>query len=159
MSVFCTFNLNGRATSPLVCSGFGSVPAYSGHGSGLNNPQAVANVGVGAIPPGTYYIVDRHSGRFFGWILDDFGPMFGTTDRRKWFMLWNPLTGDATMVHGVKRGLFGLHPDGPQHESDGCITLKSEADFERLHDYLKAKGATIPIPGTDMKAYGRVDVR
>jgi len=125
----------------------------------IEQSSAVANVGVGAIPPGTYYIVDRHSGRFFGWILDDFGPMFGTTDRRKWFMLWNPLTGDATMVHGVKRGLFRLHPDGPHHESDGCITLKSGADFERLRDYLKAKGATMPIPGTDMKAYGRVDVR
>jgi hypothetical protein len=159
MSVFCTFNLNGRATSPLVCSGFGSVPAYSGHGIGLNNPKDIADVGVGAIPPGTYYIVDRKSGGLIGWLRDEFNPLLGSTDHRKWFMLWNPYTGDATFVNGVKRGLFRLHPDGPMHVSDGCITLKSGTDFERLHDYLKAKGATMPIPGTDMKAYGKVDVR
>ncbi|SIT39841.1 conserved hypothetical protein [Paraburkholderia piptadeniae] len=159
MPVFCTYTLNRKETSPLVCSGFGSVDAYSGHGKDTNNPDFVADVGVGAIPPGTYYIVDRSSGRWFGWVLDDFGAVIGTTDRRKWFMLWNTYTGDATMVHGVKRGLFRLHPDGPHHRSDGCITIKNPADFERLRSYLLARGATMPIPGTDMKAYGRVDVR
>ncbi|WP_309296517.1 tlde1 domain-containing protein [Paraburkholderia terrae] len=62
MPVYCTFTLDNRETSMLDCLGFGAVPAYSGHGKGRDNPNDVADVGVGPIPPGTYYIIDRQSG-------------------------------------------------------------------------------------------------
>jgi hypothetical protein len=62
MPVYCTFTLDNRETSMLDCLGFGAVPAYSGHGKGRDNPNDGADVGVGPIPPGTYYIIDRQSG-------------------------------------------------------------------------------------------------
>lgn len=145
--------------SSLVCSGFGAVEAYSGHGKGVDNPNDVADVGVGAIPPGTYYLVDRQSGGRLGWLRDAVGPSVGTTDRRLWFMLWNPYGGDATMIHGIRRGNFRLHPDGPHHESDGCITVKNPADFDRLQRHIRSFAPDMPIPGSAMKAYGRVEVR
>jgi hypothetical protein len=135
------------------------VLAYSGHGKDVNNPKFVTEVGIGAIPPGTYYIVDRQSGGMFGWLRDETNPMIGSTDRRKWFMLWNPYTGDTTMIHGIKRGNFRLHPDGPLHLSDGCITISHPAEFERLQHYLRRSEPDMPVPGSDMKAYGRIDVR
>jgi hypothetical protein len=159
MPVFCTFKLNNRETSALVCSGYGEVQAYSGHGKGRNNPNDVTEVGVGAIPPGTYYIVDRQSGGLFGWFRDELGPHIGTTDRRLWFMLWNPHGGDTTMINHVRRGNFRLHPDGPLHQSDGCITLSSPAEFDRLQRHIRMSAPDLPIPGSLMKAYGRVDVR
>jgi hypothetical protein len=159
MPVFCTYTLNRKETSPLVCSGFGSIEAYSGHGKGRNNPDDVTDVGVGAIPPGTYYVVDRRSGGLLSWLREEFGPLVGSTDHRTWFMLWNPYTGDATMVHGIRRGLFRLHPDGPMHESDGCITINNRGEFDRLRRYLLTMGATMPVPGTGMKAYAKVEVK
>jgi hypothetical protein len=145
--------------SALTCSGYGAVEAYSGHGKGVDNPNDVEDVGVGAIPPGTYYLVDRQSGGMFGWLRDAIGPFVGTTNRHQWFTLWNPYTGDATMIHGIKRGNFRLHPDGPHHESDGCITVKTPAEFDRLQRYIRRSAPDMPIPGSDMKAYGRVEVR
>jgi len=59
MPVRCTFSLNSRETSRLACEGFGSVVAYSGRGKGRDNPYDVADKDVGALPPGTYYLVDR----------------------------------------------------------------------------------------------------
>ncbi|WP_227746938.1 DUF2778 domain-containing protein [Paraburkholderia franconis] len=123
MPVYRTFTLNNRETSTFTCSGFGAVAAYSGHGRGRDNPNDVADVGVGAIPPRTYYIIDRQSGGRLGWFRDTFGPWFGTTDRHTWFMLWNAHGGDITNINSIQRGNFRLHPDGPMHESDGCITV------------------------------------
>ncbi|MFP6561694.1 DUF2778 domain-containing protein [Paraburkholderia sp. B3] len=145
--------------STLVCSGYGAVDAYSGHDRGRDSPVDVADVGVGAIPPGTYYIVDRQSGGRMGWLRDMLGPFVGTTDRRLWFMLWNPYTGDSTMINGIRRGNFRLHPDGPHHESDGCITVKNPAEFDRLQHHIRQHAPDLPVPGSDMKAYGQVDVR
>jgi hypothetical protein len=143
----------------LECSGYGAIEAYSGHGKGRNNPADVADVGVGAIPPGTYYLIDRKSGGRIGWLRDEIGPYVGTTDRHLWFTLWNAHGGDMTMINGIRRGNFRLHPDGRMHESDGCIVIKSPAEFDRLQRYIRHFTPDIPIPGSDMKAYGRVDVR
>jgi hypothetical protein len=159
MSVFCTFTLNGREMSTLVCSGYGAVEAYSGRGRGRDSPVDVADIGVGAIPPGRYYIVDRRSGGRMGWLRDMLGPFVGTTDRRLWFTLWNPSTGDATMVDGIRRGNFRLHPDGPHYESDGCITVKNPTEFERLRRHIRSHAPDLPVPGSDIKADGQVDVR
>ncbi|MGF6916892.1 tlde1 domain-containing protein [Paraburkholderia sp. 40] len=66
MTVSCTFELNRKETSRFVCSGFGAVEAYSGQRAGRDNPDNVADVDVGPIPPGTYYLIDRQSGGRIG---------------------------------------------------------------------------------------------
>jgi hypothetical protein len=159
MPVFCSFTLNRKETSQLVCSGFGQVEAYSGQKIGRDNPDEVADVEVGPIPPGTYYIVDRQSGGRFGGLRDFIAEHMGSTDRHKWFMLWNPHGGDLTMINGIRRGQFRLHPEGERRLSEGCITVKNPADFERLQRHIRAFEPTMQMPGTDMRAYGRVDVR
>jgi hypothetical protein len=159
MPVYCTFALNKKTTSALVCSGFGAVEAYSGHGKGRDNPDDVADQDVGALPPGTYYLIDRQSGGRFGWLHDFQARYFGSTDRQRWFMLWNSRGGDVTMIGGIKRGAFRLHPEGPLHLSDGCITVKSGALFDRLQSYIRSNPPDMVVPGTSLKAYGTVQVR
>jgi len=159
MPVRCTFSLNNRETSKLVCEGFGSVAAYSGHGKGRDNPYDVADKDVGALPPGTYYLVDRQSGGRIGWLHDFLAAHGGSTDRSKWFMLWNANGGDTTMIDGVARGQFRLHPEGEMHLSDGCITLKSPNEFDALERFIRLHPADLPVPGSTLKAYGTVEVR
>lgn len=159
-AVKCTFALNNRETSTLHCSGIGPIPAFSGQEKGLDNPAATAWKGIGPIPKGTYYIVDRQSGGMIGFIYDLWGEYgYGTTDRTKWFTLWNPRTGDATMINGVKRGNFRLHPIGPLRLSEGCITVLNPSDFGHLERYLRSQKPDLPVPGTTLKAYGTVEVR
>jgi hypothetical protein len=74
-------------------------------------------------------------------------------------MLWNEKTGDATFINGVKRGNFRLHPEGQLRVSEGCITVPSGAEFDRLERYLRSRPPDIPVPGTNDKAYGIVEVR
>jgi hypothetical protein len=159
MSVSCTFLLNRRENSYLTCPGVGSVVAFSGHDVGRNNPDDVSLVDIGPIPRGTYYLLDRQSGGYLGHLYelwDAYG--YGTTDRRKWFMLWNPRSGDTTMIEGVKRGSFRLHPMGPLRLSDGCITVLNPQDFERLQAHIRLRQPSISVPGAPMKAYGTVSV-
>jgi Protein of unknown function (DUF2778) len=159
MSAFCTFTLNNRETSQFSCAGFGSVDAYSGQKQGRDNPNAVDVPDIGALPPGTYYLLDRQSGGRLGWLWDWIKAHTTSTDHRKWFMLWNAHGGDLTMIRGITRGAFRLHPEGDMHLSEGCITVKNPADFERLQRYLRAFKPDMSVPGSDLKAYGRVEVR
>jgi hypothetical protein len=160
MPIRCTFSLNARATSNLICSGFGSITAYSGQQWGRDNPVATANENIGPLPAGTYYIVDRQSGGMLGWLRDLYSEYgWGTTDRTKWFALWNPYTGDSTMIEGIRRGNFRLHPEGQRHLSEGCITVVSHLDFDQLQRFIRSRKADLPIPGSTMRAYGTVDVR
>ncbi|CAG4893377.1 DUF2778 domain-containing protein [Paraburkholderia gardini] len=160
MPIRCTFGLNSKTTSALHCSGFGTVTAYSGQKWGRDNPKAIAAQDVGPLPPGTYYIVDRQSGGMLGWARDlwsEYG--YGTTDRTTWFALWNPTTGDTTMVNGIRRGNFRLHPEGPRRLSEGCITVVSHLEFDQLNRFIRSRKPTLQVPGSDMRAYGTVDVR
>ncbi|SAL36652.1 hypothetical protein AWB74_01451 [Caballeronia arvi] len=160
MPVNCTFLLNRRTTSTLSCSGFGDLEAYSGQNRGRDNPDAVAVPTIGPLPKGTYFIVDRQSGGMMGWAHDLWSRHgYGTTDRTKWFMLWNPRTGDYTMIDGVRREAFRLHPEGPGRVSKGCITVTDKAGFERLQRYIRNGPPLMPVPGSTLKAYGTVQVR
>ncbi|WP_186148727.1 DUF2778 domain-containing protein [Burkholderia gladioli] len=160
MPIRCTFDLNGKTTSTLNCPGFGMVPAFSGKDSGRDNSNATGIEGVGPIPKGTYYILDRQSGGHAGWLYDAWGKYgWGTTDHTKWFALWNASTGDSTYVGKVKRGHFRLHPMGPRRLSEGCITVTNPTTFDRLADFLRASGADLPVPGSSFKAYGTVEVK
>jgi hypothetical protein len=160
MPVRCTFNLNNKEKSELWCSGFGTVTAYSGTKGGRDNPSATDAENVGPLPIGTYYIVDRQSGGTFGWARDlwsEYG--WGTTDRTHWFALWNPNAGDTTMIHGIRRGAFRLHPEGLMQLSEGCITVVSRIEFDNLQRYLRSRKADTPVPNSILRAYGTVEVR
>jgi hypothetical protein len=160
MPVQCTFRLNKQQTSTLSCSGFGEVTAYSGQEDGRDNPTATSIIDVGPIPPGKYYLLDRQSGGRLGWFHDIVSQYnVFTTDRSKWFMLWNERTGDTTFINGVRRGEFRLHPEGPRRFSQGCITLPSQHEFDRLERYIRSRPADVPVPGTTSKAYGIVEVK
>jgi hypothetical protein len=160
MPVRCTFLLNDKNTSSLYCSGFGSIAAYSGTSWGRDNPTATASQNIGPLPAGTYYIVDRQSGGAFGWARDlwyEYG--WGSSDHTKWFALWNPNTGDTTMINGIRRGKFRIHPEGQMRLSEGCITVVSHLDFDRLRRYIRSHKADLPVPGSTLLAYGTVEVR
>jgi len=94
-----------------------------------------------------------------GWLYDLARRYAYGTDRSQWFMLWREKTGDTTIINGVVRGAFRLHPNGPRHLSEGCITIQNPNDFYRLAGYLRRQGASMTVPGTSMKAYGVVNVR
>lgn len=163
MPINCTFLLNNRPMSTLMCPGAGGFAAFSGMPVDRDNPAAVAHADSGPLPPGRYYIVDRQSGGHLGWLYD-FARTHGYgTDRSQWFALYRAdgkgNGNDETFVNGVRRGAFRLHPLGPARRSEGCITLASPAGFNRLASYLRSKGATSQVPGTGLKAYGTVEVR
>jgi len=160
MPVSCTFQLNRKTNSFLQCPGVGNLLAFSGTGPSRDNPSATAIANVGPLPVGRYYIVDRQSGGKLGWLRDLYSTYgYGTTDRSQWFALWREKTGDVTIINGIKRRAFRLHPMGAMHLSEGCITLVNPSQFKRLADYLRKQGATLSVPGTSLKAYGIVDVK
>ncbi|CAJ9804222.1 Protein of uncharacterised function (DUF2778) [Burkholderia pseudomallei] len=68
MPIRCTFVLNNQSTSAFHCPTVGTLPAFSGRGSGRDNPEATAIEKIGPIPKGIYYIVDRQSGGNLGWL-------------------------------------------------------------------------------------------
>ncbi|SEJ41202.1 DUF2778 domain-containing protein [Paraburkholderia diazotrophica] len=160
MPVRCTFLLNDKITSSLYCSGFGSVEAYSGQKQGRDNPRDTALPNIGPLPAGTYYLVDRQSGGMFGWARDlwyEYG--WGSSDHTKWFALWNPNGGDTTMINGIRRGSFRLHPEGPMRLSEGCITVVNPSGFDQLQRFIRSRKPDLPVPGSALRAYGTVDVR
>ena len=152
--------LNNKATSTLTCQGTAPVTAFSGHSEGRDNPADTDLENVGPLPEGTYYHVDRQSGGYFGYfrdLWDAYG--YGSTDRRLWFMLWNPASGDETNINGIKRGNFRLHPIGRLRLSDGCITVVNPYEFDRLQKFIRSKKAMLPVPGSALRAYGTVEVK
>ncbi len=160
MPVECTVVLNKQSLSTLHCPGFGSVSAFSGNGRHINNPDSVAVADKGPLPPGIYYIVDRQSGGHLGWFWDSVKDIGTNTHRADWFALYrnDGKIDDVTIINSIRRAHFRLHPVGRFRESDGCITLPSLAQFTSLRAFLKAQ-PTFDVPGTKLKAYGRVTVR
>ncbi|MDR5882158.1 DUF2778 domain-containing protein [Caballeronia sp. LZ032] len=159
MPVSCVFKLNRQVSSDLTCTGFGSIEAYSGRGVGRDNPDAVSLESVGPIPPGRYYLIDRQAGGRLGWLRDWWTDLVIGSDHTQWFTLWNPKTGDSTIVNGVKRESFRLHPNGVSGTSMGCITVVDKKAFEKLKRFIRSSPPTISIPGTSYKAYGVVEVQ
>lgn len=95
-----------------------------------------------------------------GWFWDSVKDIGADTHRADWFALYrnDGRIDDETIVNGIRRAHFRLHPVGRFRESDGCITLTSPAQFDKLHTFLRAQ-PTFQVPGTTLKAYGRVTVR
>jgi hypothetical protein len=159
MPVKCTFVLNDQTYSTLTCEGTAPVQAFSGTDQGRDNPDDTAIKNVGPLPKGTNYLVDRQSGGLLGPIRDWFSEHTISTDRRTWFMLWNPVSGDMTNINGIQRGNFRLHPIGQRRLSEGCITVVQPYEFDRLQKFIRSRGLTVPVPGTTLRAYGTVEVK
>ena len=149
----CSFELNGKPMSVLKCGAM-SFPAFSGLGAHANRREFACNVGVGPIPPGTYYIFDRQSGGLFGALRDLLN------GHGEWFALYavDGKNDDETFCNEVKRGNFRLHPKGTAGISQGCITLDNRVDYQRLFTFLKTS-APVAVPGSTLQAYGRVIVK
>ncbi|WKB52593.1 DUF2778 domain-containing protein [Eleftheria terrae] len=149
----CSFELNNQPMSAFKIGAM-SFPAFSGLGSSANQRALVCNKGTGAIPPGTYYIFDRETGGTLGAIRNLF------SDRREWFALYaaDGKIDDETFCNEVARGNFRLHPKGPLGRSEGCITLNELTHFQQLRAILRSV-APEAVPGTQLKAYGRVVVK
>jgi hypothetical protein len=148
-----TFELNGKPMSVFEINAL-KFPAFSGLGEHKNRREFACIAGVGPIPPGVYYILDRQSGGRLGPLLDLI------KDRSGWFALYaaDKHIDDEVFCNTVKRGNFRLHPAGTGGISQGCITLTNQIDFSVLRNQLIA-GGKIPIPGTALHAYGRVTVK
>lgn len=153
MALDCTFELNNKSSSTLLCGEF-KYPAFSGLGKYVNDATNVCLPDQGPIPKGTYYIVDRESGGLLGPVVDYF------KGRNEWFALYadDGTVNDETFCDKVKRGNFRLHPKGSLGISKGCITLENIDEFRHLRALLK-KTSTIDVPGTKLKAYGKVVVK
>lgn len=65
---------------------------------------------------------------------------------------------DTTLVNGVMRGRFRLHPIGPRHLSEGCITVMDVREFDKLRDYLLSSPLAY-LPGTMVRYFGTVTVK
>ncbi|WCM24584.1 DUF2778 domain-containing protein [Paraburkholderia bryophila] len=160
MPVSCSFRLNGKRMSILLCPGLGGVAAFSGDGESIDDPNATAKQDEGPLPAGTYFIVDRESGGRLGWLRDTIKDILVHSNRREWFALYrnDGVIDDETFINGIKRGAFRLHPAGRFHESKGCITLHNLSQFEKLRTFLKSQPVAF-IPGTTIRYYGTVNVR
>lgn len=155
----CTFHLNGRGLSNLSCPGIGFFPAYSGNEGGhRNNPDSVAVKGIGPLPPGRYYIVDRPTGGLGTSIRDSFYSGLSGSDRDVWFALYRDdgSVDDITFIDGVSRGLFRLHPAGYVGVSNGCITLPSRSHYSLLHKAIMRTPKFL-VSGS-LYAYGTIQV-
>lgn len=160
MGIRCTFVLNSRPISALVCEGVGTFPAFSGLADDRNKPDATGKAESGPLPTGRYYIVDRRSGGRLGWLYDFLKDQVSESDRHSWFALYRAdgVVDDETMVGQIKRGAFRLHPIGRLGISEGCITLLQPHQFATLRERLIAGGHSVVVPRSAVTAYGTVDV-
>lgn len=148
-----TFALNNQPIS-ILKTGAQSFPAFSGRGNHVNKRTSMYIAGFGAIPIGTYYILDRQSGGLIGSLRDMF------KSHADWFALYavDGKIDDETYCNQVKRGNFRIHAKGRLGISNGCITIEKQADFNRLRAILKATQPQA-ILGSALLAYGKVVVK
>lgn len=160
MPATCFFVLNNRPVSTFFCPGVGSMPAFSGKNAYVDNPAATAVADAGPLPKGTYYIIGRQSGGRLGWLRDWLKDRASNVQHEQWFALYrnDGVVDDYTFIDGVKRGNFRLHPNGRFGISEGCITILSQTQFDKLRRFLLAQDTKV-IPGTNIKYYGTVEVR
>lgn len=150
--VDCRFELNGKPMSEFRC-GSHKFPAFSALGNYVNKRMAVCKAGVGAIPPGAYFIIDRQSGGLLGPLRD------AISGKRDWFSLLadDGKIDDVTICDKIIRGEFRLHPKGTVGISQGCIVIDDADRFQLLRAILKTS-AQQKISGTSFMTYGRVVV-
>ena len=126
-----------------------SVPAFSGGGKHINNPNSQDVPNLGPIPKGSYYIVDRPKGGTLGFIRG--------FRKRNWFALFanDRFVDDHTSVNGVVRSNIRLHPGTI---SEGCVTCIHERNFNNIRQRLLNSGTNL-IPGRNIPYYGTLTVK
>lgn len=162
--IFCEIDYNDITLDnklTLKCAGVGNFSVFTGL-KNLKNIMNCSHSENGAIPPGTYYIVERKQHDSIGararnFYIDVWNFVNSrSNDKNTWFALFDARSmSDATDIGGGKtRGGFRLHPvnsDGTG-ESDGCITLCDyHAFFQLRHallntlpdEYWKYKGINV----------------
>lgn len=124
----CPFELNDKPMSTFKLAGL-SFPAFSGYGNNINKRSTVCLAGAGAIPPGTYYLLDRESGGRLGGLWDRI------KGRTNWFALYadDGRIDDYTFCNEIERGNFRLHPKGPRGISKGCIDREQRRLSADIH--------------------------
>lgn len=149
----CLFSLNGQPMSALRCGPI-TVSAFSGLGEHANRHEYACVAGSGPIPPGSYYVFDRQTGG----LLSRFRELFN--DRSTWFALYaiDGKIDDETFCNRVKRGAFRLHPKGLGGISYGCVVVDAMADFHHIRSLIR-RAPPQAVPGTELKAYGRLIVQ
>ncbi len=147
----------------LDCYGVGSFDVLSGIDRYINNPNC-SDIEKAAIPPGTYWIVDRPEGSLINRAraeLIDMAHMY-RNHHSEWFGLYSAQTmSDHVFVNGIKRGCFRLHPlntDG-SGVSWGCITFYHFTEFQFFRRSLLRRNKVVVPGGRGLMAYGRIDVR
>ena len=148
----CTFALNGLALSPFKIGSL-QFDAFSGRATHVNQPASACLVGVGPIPRGKYFIVDRQSGGRLEWLRNLF------SDHGDWFALYadDERIDDETFCGLVKRGQFRLHARGPRGISEGCVTIAERSDFMHIHGMLKCT-RPVQVKATGIDSYGVLTV-
>jgi hypothetical protein len=148
----CYFELNSGQFSTFRYDHLRAT-AFSGNTGYRNQAGSAATPSNGAIPPGTYWIVDRVSGGTVGPLID------WLRSKDEWFALYREdgAIDDETFVDGVRRGEFRMHPVGPQRLSLGCITFEYPDEFDAVRRYLTT-GPVEYIPHTGTRTYGTVTV-
>jgi len=153
---------DGRVVK-LHCYGIGTFNVLSGIEYYINNPNC-SDREKAAIPPGTYWIVDRPAGSILNQVRAELIDMVHLykNHHAEWFGLYsNETMSDHLFVNTAYRGSFRLHPlntDG-SGVSWGCITLYKASDFQIIRrSLLNRKKVRVP-GGRGLMAYGRIDVR
>ena len=161
MALYEKFIINNADYSPLIFPGLGTFLAFSGNDIYRNRGGCGMIINKGPLPAGHYYIVERPSGNWVNsvrsWAIDEIKSAFKYhVDHSEWFALYrvDNTIDDSTFFRGVTRGGFRLQPG---QVSEGCITLASQSDFNMLRNAL-LRTSRIPVPGTDLKAYGTIEV-
>lgn len=128
-------------------------PVFSGATGHKNKPGSTHLKGEGPLPKGEYYVVDRPTGGKQDWIR---GKFYDFDGKSKWFGLFRKdgNIGDETLIKGVRRGQFRMHPGG---RSAGCVTFVHEKDFKAVREILL--GTTKKkIPGLSTEYYATLIV-
>lgn len=123
---------------------------FSGAGEDRNNPASTDKADAGPLPLGKYYVVDRESGGRLGRLRDWWN------DKDIWFALYRDdgHVNDSTIINGVKRGQFRMHPGS---RSVGCVTFIKRKEFDEMREILLAT-PTAPIPGGSTQYYAILTV-
>ncbi len=134
--------------------GASSFDAFSGLGKHVNRFQSECIPNQGPIPRGEYYIFDRQIGGRFAWLWD-----IVHSHKKDWFALYpaDEKIDDERLCDEIKRGAFRLHPKGDFGISEGCITVESWTDYQRVKSLFKCTKKE-KMPGSDLDCYGSVRV-
>jgi hypothetical protein len=143
----------------LDCQSIGSFDVKSGQGRFENNPHCTSHENA-AIPAGEYWVVDRPRGGLRTQMQAKMADWYRGSNHEEWFALYSIKTNDNHLyINGVCREGFRLHPvnQNGEGESQGCITLLNNAEFNYLRKVLKASDRYL-VTGTNIQAYGKIKV-